>query len=172
MSKYKTPKMPFVEAHYQFGKQKPKQIILRGTFTTSNKGAALGIAQVWHSSQEPWTSGHYTIDDETRFRCVPDHVIAGTKDCSDKGVLRVAICAEPVSGFRFWDETLHARVLKRTAKLVAELSLAYNIPVRYVDEDVRGWLKPKGIVIDTPSGWPSETFLTEVKAQKVLKTHI
>lgn len=172
MSKYKTPQMPYVEAHYQFGKQRPKQIILRGTFTTSTKGAALGIAQAWHSSHEPWTSGHYTVDDETRFRCTNDRIIAGTKNSSDKGVLRIAMCAEPVSGFRFWDEVLHARVLKRTAKLVAELSLAYNIPIRYVDHEPARWPMKRGIVIDTPSGWPSETFLAEVNAQRVLKTHI
>jgi hypothetical protein len=172
MSKYTTPKMPYVEARYQFGRQKPRRIILRGTFTTSAKGAALGLAQAWHSAPEPWKSGHYTVDEETRFRCIPDLVIAGTKAESDKGTLRVAICAEPVSGQRFWDETLHGRVLNRTAKLVAELTLAYNIPVRYINEDDRGWWSGRGIYVDTPSGWPSETFLAEVNAQRVLKTHI
>lgn len=172
MSKYETPIMPYVEAHCQFGKQKPKRIVLRGTFTTSAKGAALGIAQAWHSSHEPWISGHYTIDDETRYRCIDDHVIAGTKESHDKGFLRIAICAEPVSGYRFWNETLHARVLNRTAKLVAELSLAYNIPIRYVPGDLNRWPMKRGIVIDTPSGWPAEAFLAEVNAQRVLKTHI
>ena len=164
--------MPYVEARYQFGKQKPRQIVLRGTFTTSSKGAALGIAQAWHSSHEPWISGHYTVDDETRYRCIEDNVIAGTKDAHNKGVLRIAICAEPVSGYRFWDEAAHSRVLKRAAKLVAELSLAYNIPIRYVENDNSLWRIKKGLVVDTPNGWPSEMFLSEVNAQRVLKTHI
>lgn len=170
--RYKTPQMPYVEARFQFGKQKPKRIVLRGSFTTSEKGAALGLAQAWHSAPEPWKSGHYTVDEEQRFRCIPDRVIAGTKECADKGMIRVAICAEPVNSHRFWDETLHGRVLKRTAKLVAELTLAYNIPVRYISPDDRGLWSGRGIVVDTPSGWPSETFLSEVNAQRALKTHI
>ena len=161
-----------MQASFQFGKHTPRRIILRGTFTTSEKGAALGLAQAWHNSPEPWKSGHYTVDDETRFRCIPDRVIAGTKDCADKGAIRVAICAEPVNGHRFWDGTIHGRVLNRTAKLVAELTLAYNIPVRYINEDDRGYFSGRGIYVDTPSGWPSEMFMTEVNAQRVLKTHI
>ena len=79
------------------------------------------------------------------------------------------MCAEPVGPETFWDQKLHGRVLHRAAKLVADLTLAYKIPVRYIDE---GGRFNRGIIVDTPSGWPSAEFLSEVKAQQALKKHI
>lgn len=169
MSKYKSPKLPYVEARCQFGKQRPKFFVLRGSFTTSTKGAALGVAQNWHSAPEPWWAGHYSVDEELIFRCVPDRAIAGTKEAHDKGAIRIAICAEPVSRDIFWSETLHAPVLHKVAGLIADLSLVYRIPIRYIENDRR---HKGGIVLDTPSGWPRDIFLNEVQAQRALKTHI
>jgi hypothetical protein len=178
MSKYDMPSIPYVESRFQFGKQKPSAIILRGTFTTSDEGAALGLAQAWHKAPEPWASGHFTVDARKRFRCTPDRVIAGTPGCSDKGAVRIAICAEPFSGDIFWHEDTHLPVLFRAAELVAELTLAYKIPVRYLEvESLERWMKRPatrrgGIIVDTPEGWPYERFLSEVKAQRALKTII
>lgn len=178
-SKYDLPYMPYVEARFQFGKQKPTAILLRGSFTTSNKGAALGVAQMWHSAPDPWKAGHYTIDEELRFRCVEDHVVAGTQECADRGGIRIAVCAEPVGREIFWNEKLHGLVLNKAARLVAELTLAHKIPVRYLDEQALAkwhkhpWRKRGGIFIEDPTtGFPYESFLSEVQAQRALKKHI
>lgn len=178
MSRYDLPDMPYVEARFQFGKQKPTAILLRGSFTTSDKGAALGVAQMWHSAPDPWKAGHYTVDEELRFRCVEDRVVAGTPECADRGGIRIAVCAQPIGREIFWNEKFHSKVLNRTARLVAELSLVYKIPVRYLDEaDIvkwhkHPWRKRGGIIIETPSGFPYESFLSEVGAQRALKKHI
>lgn len=178
MSKYESPEMPFIEARYQGGKQNPTAIILRGTMTTSDVGAALGFAQMWHRSPDPWKSGHYTVDEGSRYRCVLDDVVAGDKTCNDKGAIRIAVCGEPFSRTEFWNEEAHRAVLFRTAKLVAELTLLHKIKVTYLtDSKLEKWRKHPwrsrgGIIIDTPEGWPWQAFMNEVLAQRALKTFI
>jgi len=176
---YETPIMPYVESKYQGGKQRPTIIIITPSYTTSKKGAALGIAQTWHSSSSRYDSGHYAVDNDTTFRCVSDLVIAGHKSAMDKGAIRITICADPLNRSIFWDTDKHGRVLRNAAKLVADLSLAYKIRVRYLSEEEKmHWAKRRsrrrgGIFIGEGMGnWPSEVFLREVEAQRALKTHI
>lgn len=177
LTKYEPPTAPYVEAYHQGGKQKPTAIILRPSFTNSEEGAALAVAQYWNKSSSFWDAGHYTVDSTKRFRCVRDNVIAGI-DNSGKGELRVALCADPISGKQFWDEDEHRLVLRNAAQLVAELSLAHKIKVRYLDEDrLERWGKFRtrargGIHIYETSGFPFQAFIDEVNAQRVLKTHI
>lgn len=174
---YDAPQAPYVQALYQGGKQKPTAIILRPSFTNSEEGAALAVAQYWHKSGSFWDAGHYTVDSTKRFRCVRDNVIAGIKDV-DKNAIRVAMCADPVSHTTFWDKDEHRQVLRRTAELVAELTMAYEVGVRYLDENAKArWEKRRtkrrgGIYVFEPSGFPFEAFINEVNAQRTLKTHI
>lgn len=176
MSKYELPNLPFIEASCKFGRQRPTAIILRGTMTSSAEGSALGIANAWHKSQGPWNSGHYAVDSSRSYRCVKDHMVAGTKNDNDKGAIRVAICAEPVDRFQFWSLKHHHAILNSTAKLLADLTLAHSIrPVQLSQDEREKWeqLKTKrrgGIIIDTPSGWPYEGFLNMLLAQRALKT--
>lgn len=178
MSKYPTPSMPYVQARYQFGRQTPTAIILRASMTTSDEGAALGVAQMWHRAPSVWKSGHYTVDAAKRFRCVPDNVIAGDPGSCEKGGIRIAVCAEPFSRTTFWHEEIHLPVLYKTAELVAELTLAYKIKPSYLElEALEKWSKkPRrrrgGIIVDTTDNFPYQTFLDEVMAQRALKMHI
>lgn len=174
---YESPSAPYVEALHQGGKQKPTAVILRPSFTNSKDGAALAVAQFWHRSESFWDAGHYTVDSDKRFRCVRDNVIAG-KDESGKGELRIAMCADPATSTRFWDQDEHRLVLRRTAELVAELSLAHRLKLDYLDdEQLARWRKRKtrrrgGIYVTETTGWPFDEFMDEVNAQRSLKTHI
>lgn len=175
---YDAPKAPYVEALHQGGKQKPTVILLRPSFTNSEDGAALAVAQYWHrSSNSFWDAGHYSVDARQRFRCVRDNVIAGQNE-KNKGEIRVALCADPVSTQTFWDEDEHRLVLRNAAHLVAELSLAYKINASYLDDSgLARWEKRKtrrrgGIYVCEPSGFPFQAFMNEVNAQRVLKTHL
>lgn len=174
---YEAPSAPYVQALHQGGKQKPTAIILRPSFTNSKDGAALAVAQFWHRSESNfWDAGHYTVDSDKRFRCVRDNVVAG-RDSSGKGELRIAICADPVSNNTFWDEDEHRLVLRKTAELVAELSLVHKIKLTYLDDEqyarwqIRRTRRRGGIYVIEQRGWPYAEFLQEVKAQQVLKTH-
>jgi hypothetical protein len=151
--------------------------VLRPSFTNSEEGAALAVAQYWHKSSSFWDAGHFTVDSAKRFRCVRDNVIAGI-DNTGKGELRVAMCADPVSRTVFWNEDEHRLVLRNTAKLVAELTLAHKIELRYLDEvGLAKWSKFRtrrrgGIYVYEPSGFPWQAFINEVKAQRALKSNI
>lgn len=182
MTRYEPPTMPFVEAKLQGGSQKPTAIILRPSLSTSFDGAALAVANRWHTAGSFWSAGHYTVDDAHRYRCVPDHIVAGEGDV-DKNAIRIAMCANPVNGSVFWDEGFHRLVLRKTAALVAELSLAYKIPVDYLNEEYSGdksfakWQKRRtrrrgGIYVVETNGFPFKAFIDEVDAKRALKKHI
>lgn len=175
--------MPFVEAKLKGGKQKPTAIILRPSNTRSFDGAALAIAQRWHQAPTFWSAGHYSVDAHQRYRCVPDNVVAGVGDDVDEGAIRIAMCANPVSTSVFWDEDEHRHVLRKTAELVAELSLVHKIHVDYLNEEFGGdktyakWSKRRtrrrgGIYVMETSGFPFEAFISEVDAKRDLKKHI
>lgn len=169
--------MPFVAAKLQGGKQKPTAIILRPSHTHAFDGAALAVAQRWHRAPSFWSAGHYTVDETKRFRCVPDNVVAGNDD-ADKNAIRVAMCAEPVNNQVFWDEDFHRLVLRKTAELVAELSLVYKINVGYLDDSEFAMWKQRrtrrrgGIYVVETSGFPYEAFIEEVSVKRGLKKHI
>lgn len=175
---YDAPNAPYVQALHQGGKQKPTAIALRPSFTNSEEGAALAVAQYWHrAGNDFWDAGHYTVDAQRRFRCVRDNVIAGETKAA-KGTIRIALCADPFSRTTFWHEDEHRLVIRSAAKLVAELTLAYKINVAYLDDSgLARWEKSRtrrrgGIHVDEPSGFPFQAFIDEVNAQRVLKTHI
>ena len=167
--------MPFVKAKLQGGKQKPTAIIIRPTMTNSADGAALAVAQRWHQAGSFWTAGHYSVDDRKRYRCVPDNVVAGDGNDVDPNAIRIAICADPVSNSTFWNEDQHRLVLRKTAELVAELTLAYKIYIDFLDEeDLARWQKRRtrrrgGIYVTESSGFPFESFMNEVEAKRALK---
>lgn len=173
--KYKTPKIPFVEAKHKGGRQKPTAIEIQASFTTSEKGAALGVAQAWHRDASTLPVSHYSVDEVEKYHCVLDNVQAGRKEQREKNVLRVTICAEPQGRQHFWDHDIHDLVLSNAANLVAQLCLAYHIPTKYLDEDATArwkrlrWRRRGGIIVDVPGDWPYRSFLLEVQSTQVAK---
>lgn len=178
LTHYELPTMPFVEAKHQGGRQKPTAIILRPSNTRSFDGAALAVAQRWHQAASFWSAGHYTVDDRTVYQCVRPTVVAGAGQDIDPSAVRIAMCAEPVGTHSFWDVDTHRHVLRKTAQLVADLTLAYGIPATYLDDSgYERWQSRRtrrrgGIHIDGGYDFPYQGFLDEVLAQRVLKTHI
>lgn len=177
MSKLKTPTVPFVEARHQSSKQRPTAIELSFSYTTSDEGAALGIAYAWHKSKTSYEPSHYVVDEATVYRCVPDKIVAGIPEYSEPRAIRVQICAQPISGSQFWDDTEHAKVLHRAAKLLAELCWTHKIPIVFLNEDDknrwRAWRRRGrgGIFLREylpAENFPAMTFLSDIKAQQVI----
>lgn len=168
MTKHTSPEWPFVEARYSGGKQRPTVITLQPSFTTSEEGAALGLANMWHSPFSPDYSGHYTVDNAKIIRCVDDSVVSGFKEFQLDGILRIFMCAEPASPTTFWNEVEHAQVLHTTATLVAELCRKHKIRPRYLDyQDLLHWgawstRRRGGIFVNASEDWPHELFLKDV----------
>ena len=169
MVKDLAPNVPFIEAHRKGGKQRPTAIVLRSSFTTSEKGAAMGIANNWHVKTSPALSTHYVVDEAETYQCVPDKIVSYYGAQDPKGALSITICSEPLEYEAFWDDAIHAKVLDRVADLVAQLALAYRIPVRYLDGGgTYHWNKWKrrargGIIVRVDGAWPMNAFLADVQ---------
>lgn len=173
MRNSKTPKVPYIQGRHQYGKQRPTLIRLTPSFTKSIEGNALGVAGHWHKTEHPSKTGHYVVDDAKSYRSVYDRTIVGTKEFSQKGVLRIVICAEPVSRRQFWDLNEHHKVLDQAAELVAALSEVYKIRQRYLNEEqLDEWYSFRtrrrgGIVVDELRGWPNEEFLQMIRRKTI-----
>lgn len=173
MSKFQAPNPPYVEAYNVGDKQKPTAIKLTMGFTTSDKGAALGVANRLHLSSAPPESYHYMVDEAEIYQGVWDRFAAYH---TPYRAIDVLVCADPVENVKIWSTSGYRDVLHRTSELVAELCLAYKIPARYIDgEDFARWQNRKtrrrgGIILGTIGEWPKDQFIIDVEAQTVIKS--
>jgi hypothetical protein len=171
VAKYPPPNVPFVEAYHKGGKQRPTAIIIRSSSTPSIEGSAFAIAQYWHRPSSPHEACQYVVDEAAIYRCVDDKTVAGHWHCSDKGAIRINVCAEPVPENEYWDDAVRAKVLGQTADLVSQLCLAYKIPNAYLDDEgFRRWKKWRtrrrgGMFIHLPGAWPKQEFQNDVQSR-------
>ena len=155
------------------GHQKPTAIVLSLSSTTSDEGAALGIASNLHKSNAPLNSYHYIVDEAKTYRCIPQDVAAYS---SYRNALDILICAQPHEEVAMWEDATATKVMHRTADLVADLMLAYKIRARYLDTEAeQKWVKHKwrrrgGLIVHAIGTWPYQAFLDDVKAQMLVKT--
>lgn len=165
----KTPKLlgeniPFVQAAHVGDRQRPTAILLRTSFTTGDKGAALGIANAWHRSWNRTESCHYVVDEFQAIRCVPDVVEAYNGSGPIRRVISVNVCHDPPEGPT-------TAVYNRTARLVARLCKLYRIrPVVLSDEEEARWLKHRwksrgGIILKTAGDFPVDWFSISVTGE-------
>jgi N-acetylmuramoyl-L-alanine amidase CwlA len=163
MSSTLTQAIPFIEASNSGRKQRPKSVLIRLSETTSERGAALGIANNWHRNSSLMDSCHYVVDNELVYQCVPHNQIAYSSKFSSQGTISINVCAQPVFDPSFWLDPDYVTVLFRTAELTARLCNEYHIPVRYADlMQHRGWFRKGGIILAVKGGWPVERFLKAV----------
>lgn len=148
---------PLVEAAHVGGRQRPKAILIRTSWTTGDKGAANAIAQAWHISTNRQDSCHYVVDEAQTIRCVPDKFEAFYATPRKKGIISINICHNP-------PEPPDPEILYRLTKLTARLCRLYNIRVRILTEDEEErWLKHSwksrgGIILRTVGAFPTKDF--------------
>lgn len=170
-------RFPFIEARSKGGKQRPSVIVIRSSFTTSEEGAAFGLANWWHQASSPPDPCHYTVDEAVVYQCVPDKVIAGVQNGSTKGVISIGLCSEPLEFVEFWEHEPRMRAVERAADLVARLLMEYKIPAAYLDTaGVRKWRKLKlryrgGIDVQITGAWPWAVFMSEVNTRMATLKH-
>lgn len=153
---------PLVEAAHFRGRQRPSVIVIRTSWTTSDKGAANGIAQAWHAPNSRDDSCHYVVDDAQTIRCLPDKIEATYLPPRYKGAITINMCYDPPKM-----PTLSS--FNRASKLTARVCKAYHIPVRYLSDDMmhewldRKWRRRGGIILKTAGNFPSADFLASVQ---------
>lgn len=161
------PSVPYVEAQHKGSKQRPTAIVLSLSCTTSDKGAALGLANRFHKLNSPADSYHYFVDEASIFRGLFDNVAAYSSPFRS---IDVHLAAQPTQNPLMWLEGDRANVLELAAELVADLMWAYKIKLRYLEgEGQSRWLKRKwrrrgGLILEIPGGWPKDEFLIKVNA--------
>lgn len=140
---YPAPVAPFVEAKNKGGKQTPSLIVLAPSWTTTETGAALAVANVMHKGDSSGSSFHYVLDEENVYQCVWDHIVAGHASNST-GSIGIKMCDDPSLLLQRWNDKPHQKLLYRSANLLAKLCLSYNIPARFLtDEQLSKWGKHK-----------------------------
>lgn len=169
MSKFQAPKVPYVEAYHVGTKQRPTAIVLDLSETTSDKGAALAIASQLHTRNAPPTSYHYLVDETETYQGVWNGLAAFG---SPYRTLNILLCGQPQEDVSVLEAPPMSHVLQRTALLVAQLSLTYRIPTRYLsNETLMSWEKHRfrrrgGIIVRVRGEWPFESFLEDVQARR------
>jgi hypothetical protein len=155
--------IPFVQAHHVGRRQRPTSVLLRTSFTTGDKGAALGIANAWTNPYNKMDSCHYVIDEARTYRCVPDKIEAMPTRIPSKvhGTISVNLCYDPPAG-------PSKEVLYRSTLLVARLCKCYRIKPRILSEtEMDKWMDHKwrsrgGIILHTVGDFPVDKFLDSV----------
>jgi len=128
-TRYAPPSPPFIGARYKGGSQTPKAIVIHGTVSSDNAGTARNIANWWAGPTSPVTSCHYVVDPKEIIQSVGDHTVA--YHCgSNSNCIGVELCDEQTGPASRWSDADSTAILKRVARLVAELCLAYNIEVK------------------------------------------
>jgi len=128
-TKFAPPSPPFISARHRGGRQTPKGIVLHGTVSSDNRGTARNIANWWHGPTSPVTSAHYVVDPGEVIQTVGDHSVA--YHCGyNTGTIAVEFCDEQKGPASRWSDADSVAILKRGARLVAELCLAYGIEAK------------------------------------------
>lgn len=134
--KIEPPSPPFIPARYYGGAQVPRSIVIHGTVSPCVEGGARAVARFFANNTRK-TSAHYVVDPGEVIQCVGDHRVA--YHCGvNQDRIGVELC-DPQSGpSGRWGDRSHSRMLDRAAELVAQLCLAYGIPIhRLTVEQVR-----------------------------------
>lgn len=160
---------PFVEAIHKGGRHKPTSIVLRLSNTTSEDGAALGVANAWNRSRSIEKSAHFVVDEASSYQCVDVKMAAKHSGVYDKGTICVVICAQPSDFLRVWSDDAQGSAFFNAAKLVGELSDQLRIRRRFLtDEQKSGWIKFRcrsrgGIINRIDGNFPTQDFLDYVE---------
>lgn len=129
MAKFPAPQVPFIPARNRGGRQTPKAIVMHATVSSDNKGTARQIANWWNGPTSPMSSAHYTVDPGEVIQSVGDHTVAF--HCGfNQDSIGVEMCDEQTGPASRWQDEDSTAIIRRAAKLVAQLCLAYDIEPR------------------------------------------
>lgn len=176
MTTYPAPSPPYLgpPAHSTAGSNKPiRRIVIHSTVSPCREGQARSTAR-WFRSYAARGSAHYAVDPGEVIQCAYDSVICWHAP-PNAGSLGVEMCEYPSRDKGRWGDRNHTRMLARTARLVAQLCLAYDVPPRYIGP-IRLRLGWRGVTTHAavsrafhqsdhwdPGAWPRRRFMRMVR---------
>lgn len=114
--------------HTSAGSNKPiHRIVLHSTVSSCAPGQAEAVARYFRHEQSGG-SAHYVVDPREVVQVVYDGVIAWHAPPNAHSI-GIEMCDMPSRLPGRWAGLSHRKVLQSTAKLVAQLALAYNVPI-------------------------------------------
>lgn len=126
--KIEPPSPPFIPARWHGGRQVPRLIVMHGTVSPCVPGGARAVARDFATTNTK-KSAHYTVDPGEEIQSVGDHTVA--YHCGhNQDSIGVELCDPQAGPSSRWGDLPHHRMLDRAAHLVAQLCLAYAIPIR------------------------------------------
>lgn len=159
------------------GSNKPvRRIVIHSTVSPCREGQARDTA-AYFRSPEARGSAHYAVDPGEVVQCAWDSVICWHAPPNAQS-LGIEMCEFPATTMDRWKERPHQLMLERTARLTAQLCLAYGVPIRYV-----GWFRMRvlgmrGVTTHAqvskawrqsdhwdPGTWPRRRFMRMVRLQ-------
>lgn len=179
MSAFPPPAPPYLgpAAHTTSGSNLPvNRIVIHSTVSPCVAGGARGIARYFRSASAGG-SAHYVVDPIEEVQVVGDSKIAWHAPPNSHSI-GIELCDMPSKlSKRRWKDKEHAAMLRRAARLTAQLCLAYDVPAVKLDAgDLRAGRK--GICGHTnvsaawhqsshwdPGAFPWKTFITMVRAE-------
>lgn len=177
--KHPAPRPPYLgpAAHTSQGSNKPiRRIVLHSTVSACVGGGARAVA-AYFREQSSGGSAHYVVDPSEVVQVVHDDVIAWHAP-PNQGSIGVEMCDMPnPSSLARWNDPEHRALFARTARLVAELCLAYDVPPYYRSSTALR-LRRRGVTTHRqvslafaqsdhwdPGAWPRYKFMREVRRQ-------
>lgn len=128
------PNPPFLgpPAHFSSGSNKPiHRVVIHATVSPCKPGGARDIA-AYFRSPSAGGSAHYVVDPGEDVQACYDSAIAWHAPPNNNS-LGVELC-DPMTGpGARWSDKSHRAMLEIAAKLVAQLCLAYDVPIRRID---------------------------------------
>ena len=152
------------------------RIVLHSTVSDCEPGGARNIASYFRS-ENAGGSAHYVVDPGEVVQVVFDDTVAWHAP-PNRNSLGVEMCDRPHPDSKArWSDENHRAMLKRTARLVAELCLAYDVPPWFVGE-ARLRAGARGVTTHAtvskafgqsthwdPGAWPRFRFMRMVRAE-------
>lgn len=174
---FPAPSPPYIPAAHNSGTgNKPiVRIVMHSTTGSSAAGSARKIAD-YFQKETARGSAHYVVDAAEEFQCVYDSVIAWHAP-PNRHSLGVELCDNPSQDISRWDDADHRAVFARAATLVAQLCLAYNVPIRKLtvaqvragERGICGHVDVRDAFRETshwdPGAFPWTAFIAAVKAE-------
>lgn len=184
----KAPSPPYVGPAKFHGSDDNKpitRIVIHGTVSACEPGGARATAAYFRDTVTRPSSAHYVVDPDEDVQCVFDSVEAYHAP-PNRGSLGIELCDPQTGSGARWHDENHQKMLKRAAKLVARLALAYGVPVvRLSVEDLKAGKHGICGHVDVSNAWhqtdhsdpgdgfPWDQFMTlvEAAAEKIKENH-
>lgn len=108
------------------------RVVIHATVSPCVEGGARAVAAYFRETVTRPSSAHYVVDPGERVQVVFDSVVAYHAPPNQHSI-GVELCDPQAGKATRWFDTPHQQMLKRAAKLVARLCLAYGVPIRKLD---------------------------------------